>query len=171
MPDSRPAASCRVRRWRNGWTPLSGHRDRRCSHHGSFGCGPLGSWGPDGGLRPECCRPEISRTRFCRFGGIHRGAGVMANLGVIPAVIRSCFGAVDLFAELKPRLVVLTGGYASAPAGLVAVLSGTPLVIQEQNAHPGLVTRLLSRFAKQVHVAFPEAIDKLPVRRPVQMRQ
>ncbi len=94
--------------------------------------------------------------------GIHRGKGVLANVGVIPALIRSLCGALDLFAELRPRLVVLTGGYASAPAGLVAVLSGTPLAIQEQNAHPGLVTRMLSRFARQVHVAFPEALDKLP---------
>ena len=94
--------------------------------------------------------------------GIHRGKGVLANLGVLPAMVRSFCGALDLFAEIRPRLVVLTGGYASAPAGLVAVLSGTPLAIQEQNAHPGLVTRVLSRFARQVHVAFPEAIDKLP---------
>jgi UDP-N-acetylglucosamine--N-acetylmuramyl-(pentapeptide) pyrophosphoryl-undecaprenol N-acetylglucosamine transferase len=40
---------------------------------------------------------------------------------------------------------------------------GVPLVLQEQNSFPGAVTRLLTRFAVRVHVAFPEAIERLPV--------
>jgi UDP-N-acetylglucosamine--N-acetylmuramyl-(pentapeptide) pyrophosphoryl-undecaprenol N-acetylglucosamine transferase len=39
---------------------------------------------------------------------------------------------------------------------------GVPLLIQEQNAVPGLVTRLLARWAERIHVAFPEAIERLP---------
>ena len=94
--------------------------------------------------------------------GVHRGRGVIANLGVLPAVARSFLGALELFADLRPALVVLTGGYAAAPAGMVARLTGTPLVLQEQNAHPGVVTRRFSTHADEVHVAFPEAIDLLP---------
>jgi len=37
-----------------------------------------------------------------------------------------------------------------------------PLVVQEQNSVPGFTTRLLARRARQIHVAFPEAADRLP---------
>jgi len=45
---------------------------------------------------------------------------------------------------------------------LAAAMLGIPLVLQEQNAWPGATTRLLSRWAAQVHVAFPEAAPHLP---------
>jgi UDP-N-acetylglucosamine--N-acetylmuramyl-(pentapeptide) pyrophosphoryl-undecaprenol N-acetylglucosamine transferase len=50
-----------------------------------------------------------------------------------------------------------TGGYASAPACLYAVARGIPVAVQEQNSHAGLTTRTLSRWARQVHLGFPEA--------------
>ena len=68
-----------------------------------------------------------------------------------------------LFARLRPELVIVTGGYAGAAAGLMAGLMGVPLVLQEQNSVPGAVTKLLTRFATRVHLAFPEAAGRLPV--------
>jgi UDP-N-acetylglucosamine--N-acetylmuramyl-(pentapeptide) pyrophosphoryl-undecaprenol N-acetylglucosamine transferase len=57
---------------------------------------------------------------------------------------------------------VVTGGYAGGPAGLAAVLTRTRLVLQEQNSLPGVTTRFLSPFAREVHVAFPESVAALP---------
>ena len=74
-----------------------------------------------------------------------------------------------LFRRRRPEVVVVTGGYAGAAAGIVAGLGGTPLVLQEQNAWPGAVTKVLSRWATQVHVAFPEAIGRLPSARDVRI--
>jgi UDP-N-acetylglucosamine--N-acetylmuramyl-(pentapeptide) pyrophosphoryl-undecaprenol N-acetylglucosamine transferase len=70
-----------------------------------------------------------------------------------------------LFADARPEVVVVTGGYAGAAAGIAAGLLGVPLVLQEQNSLPGAVTKLLTRFAARVHVAFPEAIARLPAAR------
>jgi UDP-N-acetylglucosamine--N-acetylmuramyl-(pentapeptide) pyrophosphoryl-undecaprenol N-acetylglucosamine transferase len=67
-----------------------------------------------------------------------------------------------LFADLRPEVVVVTGGYAGAAAGIAAGLMGVPLLLQEQNSVPGAVTKLLTRFARRVHVAFPEVVDRLP---------
>jgi UDP-N-acetylglucosamine--N-acetylmuramyl-(pentapeptide) pyrophosphoryl-undecaprenol N-acetylglucosamine transferase len=93
--------------------------------------------------------------------GLARGGG-LGNGSVVPALVRSV-GLVDgLVRRLRPELVVVTGGYAAAPAGIVALLRGLPLVLQEQNAVPGLTTRLLARGARQVHVAFPEVASGLP---------
>lgn len=67
-----------------------------------------------------------------------------------------------LFSEVRPSAVIVTGGYAGAAAGIAASLMGIPLVLQEQNSVPGAVTRLLTRFAVRVHVAYPEVIERLP---------
>ncbi len=94
--------------------------------------------------------------------GFARGAGWGAHLGVLPALARALAETLERVRTLRPGLVVVTGGYAGGPAGLVAAATGVPLALQEQNSVPGLVTRTLSRRARQIHVAFPEAIDRLP---------
>ncbi len=88
----------------------------------------------------------------------------LANVGVVAALLNALGRVASLFQRLRPALVVVTGGYAGGPAGLLAVLTRTPLVLQEQNAVPGVTTRALAPFAAQVHVAFPEAVDALPAR-------
>lgn len=73
-------------------------------------------------------------------------------------------GGVSAWGELgrivsasRPSVVVGTGGYASGLALAYAATHGIPYVIQEQNSFPGLTTRFFSRYAKQVHLGFPEA--------------
>jgi UDP-N-acetylglucosamine--N-acetylmuramyl-(pentapeptide) pyrophosphoryl-undecaprenol N-acetylglucosamine transferase len=95
--------------------------------------------------------------------GIARGQG-WRNWTVLPALLRSLVVVGGLFRRLRPELVVVTGGYAGGPAGLVASLRGVPLVLQEQNSVPGITTRLLSSRAHSIHVAFPEVVERLPVR-------
>lgn len=87
-----------------------------------------------------------------------------ANLGVLWSLLRSLLTTGQTFQRLRPGIVVVTGGYAGGPAGLMAGLMGIPLALQEQNAYPGVTTRVLSRWSTQVHLAFPEARDRLPLR-------
>lgn len=63
--------------------------------------------------------------------------------------------------EERPAVVVGTGGYAAAPMLLAARLARLPVVLQEQNAWPGLTTRWFARGARQVHLGFPEAAAHL----------
>ena len=84
-----------------------------------------------------------------------------AVTGLLDALIQ----VIRYFDQYRPKVVVVTGGYAGAPAGIVAGLIGVPLVLQEQNSVPGLVTKLLTRWATRVHVAYPEALDRLPLMR------
>lgn len=87
---------------------------------------------------------------------------ILGNAGVLGSLLLSILRTAETFSRLRPRMVVVTGGYAGGPAGLVAALMGIPLALQEQNAHPGLTTRVLSRWSRQVHLAFPEARELLP---------
>ncbi|HET8712244.1 MAG TPA: undecaprenyldiphospho-muramoylpentapeptide beta-N-acetylglucosaminyltransferase [Gemmatimonadales bacterium] len=69
--------------------------------------------------------------------------------------------ATRVLRDEQPHIVIGTGGYAAGPVLLRAQQLGIPTVLQEQNAFPGLTTRWLSRRARQVHLGFPEARDKL----------
>ncbi len=62
--------------------------------------------------------------------------------------------ALCILRRFKPAAVVGTGGYASAPVVMAAVISGVPTLIHEQNALPGIANRLLARFVDRVCVTF-----------------
>lgn len=72
--------------------------------------------------------------------------GALTAWGTIGAEVRS----------EPPVCVVGTGGYAAGLALGYAASHKIPLVLQEQNTHPGLTARFFSRFAAQVHLGFPE---------------
>ncbi|RWR72222.1 Glycosyl transferase [Cinnamomum micranthum f. kanehirae] len=64
--------------------------------------------------------------------------------------------------DIRPRVVVGTGGYVAAPVCLAAALSGVKVVIQEQNSVPGLANRLLGLFADKVFVSFESSSTYFP---------
>ena len=86
-----------------------------------------------------------------------RRSRLWENWKLLPSMMSSTMGLSRLFLTYRPRLVVGTGGYASAPACAFAILAGLPVALQEQNSFPGLTTRVMSRWARQVHLGFPEA--------------
>lgn len=63
----------------------------------------------------------------------------------------------------QPSLVVGTGGYAAGPVVWRAARRGIATAILEQDAHPGLATRILARYARHVYLGQPESRDKLTV--------
>jgi UDP-N-acetylglucosamine--N-acetylmuramyl-(pentapeptide) pyrophosphoryl-undecaprenol N-acetylglucosamine transferase len=73
------------------------------------------------------------------------------------ALLRSLVQASRLIRDVKPQLVVGTGGYVSGPVVFLARLAGIPVVIQEQNAVPGSTNRWLNLVADQVHISFIES--------------
>ncbi|MDH5805590.1 MAG: undecaprenyldiphospho-muramoylpentapeptide beta-N-acetylglucosaminyltransferase [Gemmatimonadota bacterium] len=65
--------------------------------------------------------------------------------------------ALKIVRKERPQAVVGTGGYASGPVLLAAKLLRIPYALQEQNAMPGITTRMLARSAKQIHLGFEGA--------------
>lgn len=65
--------------------------------------------------------------------------------------------AMGILNSYKPDVVLGTGGYVSAPVVVAAWLAKKPVLLQEQNAVPGLTNRALARVADEVHVAFTES--------------
>jgi UDP-N-acetylglucosamine--N-acetylmuramyl-(pentapeptide) pyrophosphoryl-undecaprenol N-acetylglucosamine transferase len=60
-----------------------------------------------------------------------------------------------LLAEVEADVVVGFGGYVALPAYLAARRAGTPVVVHEQNALPGLANRVGARLAARVAVTVP----------------
>lgn len=94
--------------------------------------------------------------------GIQRRLSLQ-NIRSVFALLVACSRAMRLVGELRPRVLVSVGGYASVPCALAAVLRRVPIVVAEQNAAPGLANRLVGWFAKACAVSF----DGTPLPRAV----
>lgn len=71
--------------------------------------------------------------------------------------IMGFFQSFPVLLDFRPHLIVGTGGYSSAPVALAAYFLRIPILIHEQNLYPGLTNRLLSRFAREIDITFPES--------------
>lgn len=94
---------------------------------------------------------EIDFLKVC---GIDRRNPLRAARAAFEAV--GAIGAARKALRRRGADVVMGGGgYVAGPAGLAAVLAGTPLVLTEADSHLGLANRLLARRARRVCLAFP----------------
>jgi len=76
---------------------------------------------------------------------------------VIWKALRGLTQSLQYMTQLKPDVVIGTGGYVSGPVLLAALLRRIPIVIQEQNASVGLTNGILARWAKAVYLAMASA--------------
>lgn len=77
-----------------------------------------------------------------------------ANAGAAAGIARAAVRALGLVARLRPRVVLVVGGYASVPCAVAAAALRVPMVVHEQNAVPGLANRLAARFARASATSF-----------------
>jgi UDP-N-acetylglucosamine--N-acetylmuramyl-(pentapeptide) pyrophosphoryl-undecaprenol N-acetylglucosamine transferase len=84
------------------------------------------------------------------------GKPLVSKLFMGPQLIRSLVQSMRILKKYQPDVVVGVGGYASGPVLLAARLQGFPTLIHEQNAVPGLTSRLLGRWVDRVCTSFAE---------------
>ncbi len=77
-------------------------------------------------------------------------------LPVFGKVCKGILQSLKYLKELKPNVVIGTGGYVSGPVLFAASLLGIPIAIQEQNVTPGLTNRILARRATAAFLALPQ---------------
>lgn len=65
--------------------------------------------------------------------------------------------AAKIVKKVQPDIAIGTGGYVSGPIMRKAAQMGVPLVIHEQNAFPGVTTKMLSDHASCVMLAVADA--------------
>ncbi|MBE6038103.1 MAG: undecaprenyldiphospho-muramoylpentapeptide beta-N-acetylglucosaminyltransferase [Anaerofustis stercorihominis] len=92
-------------------------------------------------------------SAFERFYGIKEKMEVIGRLCI---AMKDSF---KLLKELKPDMVIGTGGYISGPITMCAALKGIPTLISEQNVIPGFTIKTLSGFVDTVCIPFSGARD------------
>ncbi|MEE0927840.1 MAG: undecaprenyldiphospho-muramoylpentapeptide beta-N-acetylglucosaminyltransferase [Acutalibacteraceae bacterium] len=91
---------------------------------------------------------------------------ILHNVGAVKKAIVASARARKLLKELKPDVVVGTGGYVSGPVLREAVKLGIKTAIHEQNAFPGLTTKALAGNVDRVMLAMPEAEKHMKLKKP-----
>ncbi len=83
-------------------------------------------------------------------------AAIVANVKSIAGLLVAFGRAFGLLRRYRPQVVLVLGGYASAPCVAAAALLRLPIVVTEQNARAGLSNRVAARFARACAVPFPD---------------
>lgn len=76
--------------------------------------------------------------------------------------LKSYKTARKMIKEIKPDIVIGTGGYICGPVFSGAFKYGIPTVIHESNAFPGVAVKVLSKKTDTVLVGFEDAKKRIP---------
>lgn len=77
-------------------------------------------------------------------------------------VLRGFTQSMRIIRKEKPDVIFCAGGFVALPVGLAGWACWKPLVLNEADSHFGLTTKILSKFAKKVCLAFPDAKQTFP---------
>ncbi len=69
--------------------------------------------------------------------------------------------------KFKPRVAIGSGGYVAGPAIWGASVMGAKIILIEPNSYPGITTRLLEKYADEIHIAFEDSRKYLRVKEKV----
>ncbi len=79
------------------------------------------------------------------------------NISAARKAVTSSIAAKKILKEIQPDVIIGTGGYVSGPVLRQAVKMGIKTAIHEQNAFPGVTTKMLAPNVDAVMLAMPEA--------------
>lgn len=89
---------------------------------------------------------------------------IAKNISAVKKAVTASVKSRKLLKELKPDIVIGTGGYVSGPVLREAAKLGIKTAIHEQNAFPGITTKALSNVVDRVMLAMPEAENHLKLK-------
>ena len=72
-------------------------------------------------------------------------------------LVVSIMQSIFININFKPRVAIGSGGYASGPAIYGASLVGAKVILLEQNSFPGVTTRILEKYAEEIHISFEDS--------------
>jgi UDP-N-acetylglucosamine--N-acetylmuramyl-(pentapeptide) pyrophosphoryl-undecaprenol N-acetylglucosamine transferase len=98
-------------------------------------------------------------TAWVRFTAL-RGKGLLRKLMLPVNLVKGFWQARREIKKIQPDVVLGFGGFITFPGGMMAALSGIPVVLHEQNSVAGLANRVLARFAKRILTGFPDVLPR-----------
>ncbi len=89
-----------------------------------------------------------------------RGKGILRKLLLPMNLLRGFWQGLKAIRQVKPNVVLGMGGYITFPGGMMAALTGVPLVLHEQNSVAGLANKVLAGVADRIVTGFPNVLKK-----------
>lgn len=112
--------------------------------------------GAKGGMEEKLAKSAGFDFRGITVSGFSRSfslSGIKKNIITLKNIFLSSIQSKKILNEFNPNICMGTGGYASGPLLKEATNRKIPIVIHEQNAFPGLTTKILSKKAQKVMLA------------------
>ncbi len=72
-------------------------------------------------------------------------------------LVVSIMQSIFINMSFKPKVAIGSGGYTSGPAIYGASLLGAKVILLEQNSFPGVTTRILEKYAEEIHISFKDS--------------
>lgn len=72
-------------------------------------------------------------------------------------LVVSLMQSIAINMNFKPQVAIGSGGYAAGPAIFASSLLGTKIILLEQNSYPGVTTRILEKYANEIHISFEDS--------------
>ncbi len=120
--------------------------------------------GNEGGLEQRLVKDAGFSIKSISIRGFQRSLSpkaIVKNVGTVFKAMSASSAAKKIIKEFNPDICVGTGGYVSGPVIKAAQSLKLPTVIHEQNAYPGVTTKMLSKKAKRVMLAMEAARDRM----------
>ena len=119
--------------------------------------GPVAWRGARGGRETQGVPAHDHDLHEVPVGGL-RGKGWKTRLAAPLMLWRALRASLAVMRRLRPRSVLSMGGYVAGPGGVAARLTGTPLLVHEQNSVAGYTNRKLAGWARVVLAGFDGAL-------------
>lgn len=120
--------------------------------------------GNEGGMEQRLVPSSGFEIRSISIRGFKRSLSPKAlveNIGTVIKAASASNASKKIIREFAPDICIGTGGYVSGPVIRAAQKLRIPTVIHEQNAFPGVTTKMLSKGAKRVMLALEAAKEHL----------
>lgn len=88
-------------------------------------------------------------------------AAISNNVKAVYLAAKSMHDLKKIIKKINPDVVIGTGGYVSGPVLRTAAKLGYKTAIHEQNAFPGVTTKMLIKTADKIMLAMPKAKEHL----------
>ena len=112
------------------------------------------SWvGTHNGMENKLVNKSLYNFYAIEMKGV-RGKGILSWLSLPFKLFYAIYESFLFIRKVRPKFLILMGGYICVPVAIAGSLQGLTIVIHEQNAIPGLSNKLLSFIVKKTFVGF-----------------
>ena len=109
------------------------------------------------GIEKKYTKKLKKQLYLLNITGISRNLSVKSLINNLLFPIRfttSYIRSIIIINKIKPKIIIGTGGYSSGIPILAGKLLNIKYVLHEQNSHPGITTKYLSKRAEKIFISY-----------------